>query len=77
MLIAGYSAYPRKVNFATMREIADDVGAVLMVDMAHFAGLVAGKVFTGDSHSSSSGISIGSGRGVQAPQNRASSTTNG
>ena len=48
MLIAGYSAYPRKINFATMREIADEVGAVLMVDMAHFAGLVAGKVFTGD-----------------------------
>ena len=48
VLIAGYSAYPRKINFATMREIADEVGAVLMVDMAQFAGLVAGKVFTGD-----------------------------
>src|SRR3954447_25835656 len=48
VLIAGYSAYPRKVNFAKMREIADEVGATLMVDMAHFAGLVAGKVFTGD-----------------------------
>ena len=48
VLIAGYSAYPRKINFATMREIADEVGAMLMVDMAHFAGLVAGKVFTGD-----------------------------
>lgn len=48
ILIAGYSAYPRKVNFAKMREIADEVGATLMVDMAHFAGLVAGKVFTGE-----------------------------
>ena len=48
ILIAGYSAYPRRVDFATMREIADEVGATLMVDMAHFAGLVAGKVFTGD-----------------------------
>jgi glycine hydroxymethyltransferase len=48
VLVAGYSAYPRRVNFAKMREIADDVGATLMVDMAHFAGLVAGKVFTGD-----------------------------
>jgi glycine hydroxymethyltransferase len=48
VLIAGYSAYPRKINFARMREIADEVGATLMVDMAHFAGLVAGKVFTGD-----------------------------
>jgi glycine hydroxymethyltransferase len=48
VLIAGYSAYPRKVNFAKMREIADEVGASLMVDMAHFAGLVAGKVMTGD-----------------------------
>ncbi len=48
ILIAGYSAYPRRINFATMREIADEVGATLLVDMAHFAGLVAGKVFTGD-----------------------------
>ena len=48
VLVAGYSAYPRRVNFARMREIADEVGATLMVDMAHFAGLVAGKVFTGD-----------------------------
>lgn len=48
VLVAGYSAYPRRINFAKMREIADSVGAVLMVDMAHFAGLVAGKVFTGD-----------------------------
>ncbi|TDO85934.1 glycine hydroxymethyltransferase [Enemella evansiae] len=48
VLVAGYSAYPRRINFATMREIADEVGATLLVDMAHFAGLVAGKVFTGD-----------------------------
>jgi glycine hydroxymethyltransferase len=48
ILLAGYSAYPRKINFARMRELADEVGAVFMVDMAHFAGLVAGGVFTGD-----------------------------
>ena len=48
VIVAGYSAYPRRINFATMREIADEAGATLMVDMAHFAGLVAGKVFTGD-----------------------------
>src|SRR3954452_5426954 len=48
IIVGGYSAYPRKVNFAKMREIADEVGATFMVDMAHFAGLVAGKVFTGD-----------------------------
>nr|MBA3309510.1 serine hydroxymethyltransferase [Nocardioidaceae bacterium] len=48
VLIAGYSAYPRRINFAKMREIADEVGATLLVDMAHFAGLVAGKVMTGD-----------------------------
>ena len=47
IIVAGYSAYPRRVDFAKMREIADEVGATLMVDMAHFAGLVAGKVFTG------------------------------
>lgn len=48
ILLAGYSAYPRAINFRRMREIADKAGAVLMVDMAHFAGLVAGGVFTGD-----------------------------
>jgi len=48
LLIAGYSSYPRRVNFRIFREIADEVGATLMVDMAHFAGLVAGRVFTGD-----------------------------
>jgi glycine hydroxymethyltransferase len=48
ILLAGYSAYPRKINFRIFKEIADEVGAVLMVDMAHFAGLVAGKVYTDD-----------------------------
>ncbi len=47
ILLAGYSAYPRKIDFKRMREIADSIGAVLMVDMAHFAGLVAGKQMTG------------------------------
>jgi glycine hydroxymethyltransferase len=41
LLLAGWSAYPRQLDFVRFREIADDVGAVLMVDMAHFAGLVA------------------------------------
>ncbi|MCW2249036.1 glycine hydroxymethyltransferase [Azospirillum fermentarium] len=45
LLIAGGSAYPRIVDFARFRRIADEVGAVLMVDMAHFAGLVAGGAF--------------------------------
>ncbi|MGW5456696.1 glycine hydroxymethyltransferase [Nocardia sp. NPDC003979] len=48
ILLAGYSAYTRKINFAQFRELADEIGATFMVDMAHFAGLVAGKVFTGD-----------------------------
>lgn len=47
ILLAGYSAYPRHIDFQKMREIADSVGAVLMVDMAHFAGLVAGRAFAG------------------------------
>ena len=42
MIIAGGSAYPREIDFARFRAIADEVGAVFMVDMAHFAGLVAG-----------------------------------
>jgi glycine hydroxymethyltransferase len=41
MLLAGWSAYPRQLDFVRFREIADSVGAYLMVDMAHFAGLVA------------------------------------
>ncbi len=41
MIVAGASAYPRKIDFVKFREIADEVGALLMVDMAHIAGLVA------------------------------------
>jgi len=48
ILVAGYSAYPRTPNFRILREIADSVGATLMVDMAHFAGLVAGGVLSGE-----------------------------
>src|SRR6204780_3038910 len=44
MIIGGGSAYPRQFDFPRMRAIADKVGAILMVDMAHFAGLVAGGV---------------------------------
>ena len=42
IIIAGHSAYPRVLDFERFREIADEVGALLLVDMAHFAGLVAG-----------------------------------
>jgi glycine hydroxymethyltransferase len=42
MLMVGYSAYPRVIDFKRMREIADSVGATMVTDMAHFAGLVAG-----------------------------------
>ncbi|MCX4548027.1 MULTISPECIES: serine hydroxymethyltransferase [unclassified Streptomyces] len=41
LIVAGWSAYPRQLDFAAFRKIADEVGAYLMVDMAHFAGLVA------------------------------------
>ncbi len=44
LIVAGASAYPRALDFAKMREIADEVGALLMVDMAHIAGLVAAGV---------------------------------
>lgn len=44
VIIAGWSAYPRQLDFAAFREIADEVGAYLWVDMAHFAGLVAAGV---------------------------------
>ena len=43
IIIAGHSAYPRFIDFERFRAIADEVGALLMVDMAHFAGLVAGE----------------------------------
>lgn len=44
MVLCGYSAYPRTIDFAKFREIADEVGALLMADIAHIAGLVAGGV---------------------------------
>ena len=44
LLLAGWSAYPRQLDFARFRQIADEVGAYLMVDMAHFAGLVAAGI---------------------------------
>ncbi len=45
MIIAGASAYPRQIDFKKFREIADSVGAYLFVDMAHYAGLIAGGVY--------------------------------
>ncbi|HLC70785.1 MAG TPA: serine hydroxymethyltransferase [Candidatus Nanoarchaeia archaeon] len=45
IIVAGFTAYPREINFKKFREIADKVGAILMVDMSHFAGLVAGKAY--------------------------------
>ncbi len=44
MIVAGWSAYPRHLDFAAFREIADEVGAYLFVDMAHFSGLVAARL---------------------------------
>ena len=44
MIIAGGSAYPRIIDFARFRQIADSVGAIFLVDMAHFSGLVAAGV---------------------------------
>lgn len=45
MIIAGASAYPRAIDFMRFRKIADSVGAYLMVDMAHYSGLIAGKMY--------------------------------
>lgn len=45
MIVAGASAYPRTIDFARFRKIADKVGAYLLVDMAHYSGLIAGKVY--------------------------------
>lgn len=50
LIIAGGSAYPRAIDFAKFRSIADEVGAYFMVDMAHFAGLVAGRVHDNPLH---------------------------
>lgn len=46
IIVAGFTAYPRKVDFKKFREISDSVGALLMVDMSHFGGLVAGKAYS-------------------------------
>ena len=48
ILLAGFSAYPRNLNFRIFREIADECGAVLMVDFSHTMGLLAGGVFEGE-----------------------------
>ena len=45
MIVAGASAYPRQIDFARFREIADSIGAYLLVDMAHYAGLIAGGAY--------------------------------
>ncbi len=45
IIVAGYTAYPRRIDWSLMREIADGAGALLMVDMSHIAGLVAGGVY--------------------------------
>ncbi len=45
IIVAGFTAYPRTVDFKKFREVADDCGAILMADMSHFAGLVAGKAY--------------------------------
>ena len=50
ILIAGHSAYPRQLDFKKFREIADECGAILLVDMAHFAGLVAGGAHPSSVH---------------------------
>jgi glycine hydroxymethyltransferase len=68
LLLAGWSAYPRQLDFARFREIADEVGALLMVDMAHFAGLVAAglhpsPVSYADVVTSTTHKTIGGGRG--------------
>ena len=68
LLLAGWSAYPRQLDFARFRAIADEVGALLMVDMAHFAGLVAAglhpnPVEYADVVTSTTHKTIGGGRG--------------
>jgi glycine hydroxymethyltransferase len=45
ILVGGYTAYPRQIDFKKLREVADACGALLMIDMSHIAGLVAGKVY--------------------------------
>ena len=45
IIVGGYTAYPRQIDFKKLREVADSCGALLMIDMSHIAGLVAGKVY--------------------------------
>jgi glycine hydroxymethyltransferase len=68
LLLAGWSAYPRQLDFSAFRGIADEVGALLMVDMAHFAGLVAAGLHPSpvphaDVVTSTTHKTIGGGRG--------------
>ena len=45
MIVAGASAYPREIDWQAFRDIADEVGAFLLVDMAHYSGLIAGDAY--------------------------------
>jgi glycine hydroxymethyltransferase len=68
MIVAGWSAYPRQLDFARFKEIADSVGAYLLVDMAHFAGLVAAGLHSSpvpyaDVVTTTTHKTIGGGRG--------------
>ncbi len=50
IILAGFSAYPRELNYAKMKSIADEVGAITVADMAHIAGMIAGKVLRNPFH---------------------------
>ncbi len=50
MILAGFSAYPRELNYAKMKSIADEVGAITVADMAHIAGMIAGKALRNPFH---------------------------
>lgn len=50
MILAGFSAYPRELDYAKMKAIADEVGAITVADMAHIAGMIAGKVLRNPFH---------------------------
>lgn len=68
MILAGFSAYPRELNYAKMKAIADEVGAVTVADMAHIAGMIAGKALRNPFHDGFDVITTTTHKSLRGPR---------
>ena len=68
MILAGFSAYPRELNYAKMKAIADEVGAITVADMAHIAGMIAGKALRNPFHDGFDVITTTTHKSLRGPR---------